>query len=78
MNATETSIINGVHLSSEAFEILLDWQEDENAGLNEFMETIVDAVRILSSNNQEDDPEKRFALVSELLEYRNKLKVLRK
>lgn len=78
MNATETSIINGVCLFPESFEILRDWQEDENAGLNEFMETIVEAVRILSSDNQEDDPEKRFALVSELLEYRNKLKMLRK
>ena len=78
MNATETSIINGVCLLPESFEILRDWQEDENAGLNEFMETIVEAVRILSSNNQEDDPEKRFTLVSELLEYRNKLKMLRK
>ena len=78
MIPSETSIINGVHLSSEAIDILHDWQEDENAGLNEFMETIVEAVRILSSNNQEDDPEKRFALVSELLEYRNKLKMLRK
>lgn len=78
MNPAETSIINGVHLSSEAFETLLDWQEDENAGLNEFMETIVEAVRILSSNNQEDDQEGRFVLVSELLEYRNKLKMLRK
>lgn len=78
MTPSDTSIINGVHLSSDAIETLHDWQEDENAGLNEFMETIVEAVRILSSNNQEDDPEKRFALVSELLEYRNKLKMLRK
>ena len=78
MTPSDTSIINGVHLSSDAIETLHDWQEEENAGLNEFMETIVDAVRILSSNNQEDDPEKRFALVSELLEYRNKLKMLRK
>ncbi|WP_300770708.1 hypothetical protein [uncultured Bacteroides sp.] len=78
MTPSDTSIINGVHLSSDAIETLHDWQEEENAGLNEFMETIVEAVRILSSNNQEDDPEKRFALVSELLEYRNKLKMLRK
>lgn len=78
MTSSDTSIINGVHLSSDAIETLHDWQEEENAGLNEFMETIVEAVRILSANNQEDDPEKRFALVSELLEYRNKLKMLRK
>lgn len=78
MTPSDTSIINGVHLSSDAIETLHDWQEEENAGLNEFMETIVEAVRILSSNNQEDDPEKRLALVSELLEYRNKLKMLRK
>lgn len=78
MTPSDTSIINGVHLSTAAIETLHDWQEEDNAGLNEFMETIVEAVRILSSNNQEDDPEKRFALVSELLEYRNKLKMLRK